>query len=82
MELAQSVDVDRAVIHPDGLADSGRLPEAKEGLVDQIKYVAHFPKFHFVVTDIDAAFAVHRQRIASAPISFALQIVGAIRLFG
>jgi hypothetical protein len=42
MELAQSVDVDRAVIHPDRLTYSGRLPEPKEGLVDQIEYVAHF----------------------------------------
>ena len=42
MEPAQSVDVDRAVVHPDALPDSGRLPEAKECLVDQINYVAHF----------------------------------------
>ena len=37
MELAQSVDVDWAVIYPDVLTDSRRLLEAKEGLVDQIK---------------------------------------------
>src|SRR5271163_4364265 len=48
MELAQPLDVDRAVIHPDRLTDPGRLPEAKEGLVDQVKYVAHFPKVHFL----------------------------------
>src|SRR6516165_3992249 len=44
MELAQSVDLDGAVIYPDGLTNSCRLLEAKEGLVDQIKYVAHFPR--------------------------------------
>jgi hypothetical protein len=44
MEPAQSIDVDRAVIHPDTLPHSGRLLEAKEALVDQIEYVAHFPK--------------------------------------
>ena len=42
MEPAQTVDVDRAVIHPDTLPDSGRPLEAKEDLVDQIEYVAHF----------------------------------------
>jgi hypothetical protein len=42
MKPAQSVDVDWAVIHPDTLRDSGRLLEAKEDLVDRIKYVVHF----------------------------------------
>jgi hypothetical protein len=51
MELAQTVDVDRAVIHPHALphaGDSGRSLADKEGLVDQIKYVAHFPRFLFL----------------------------------
>ena len=60
MEPAQSVDVDRAVIHPDTLRDSGRLLEAKEGLVDQIEYVAHFPKVPF----LSVACGAHSARIA------------------
>src|SRR5262245_23763583 len=46
MEPAQTVDVDSAVVHPDTLnhvGDCGRPLDAKEGLVDQIEYVAHFP---------------------------------------
>ena len=47
MEPAQSVDVDRAVVHPDTLQQvggSGRSLADERGLVDQIEYVAHFPK--------------------------------------
>jgi hypothetical protein len=50
MEPAQTVDVDRVVVHPDALqqvGDSGRPLEAKVGLVIQIEYVAHFPKVLF-----------------------------------
>jgi hypothetical protein len=47
MEPAQTIDVDRAVIHPNVLTDSGRLSEAKEGLVDQIEYVVHFSRVLF-----------------------------------
>ena len=45
MELAQTVEIDRAVVDPDALqhgGDSGRLLAEKEGLVDQIEYVTHF----------------------------------------
>jgi hypothetical protein len=45
MELPQTVDVDRAVVHPDTLqrADgSCHSPDVKNGLVEQIEYVAHF----------------------------------------
>jgi hypothetical protein len=44
MEPAQTVDVDRAVIHPDALQQaggSGRPLTDKHRLVKQIEYVAH-----------------------------------------
>ena len=47
MEPAQTVDVDRAVVHPDALQQvggSGRSLADERGLVDQIEYIAHFPK--------------------------------------
>src|SRR6516162_5539221 len=47
MKLAQTVEVDRAVVHPDALnqvGDCGRPLDTEEGLVDQIEYVAHFPR--------------------------------------
>jgi hypothetical protein len=47
MEPAQTVYGDRAVVHPDTLnqvGDTGRPLDAKDGLVDQIEYVVHFPK--------------------------------------
>src|SRR6478735_11999407 len=47
MEPAQTVYVDRAVVRPDTLnqvGDTGRPLDAKDGLVDQIEYVAHFPR--------------------------------------
>ena len=57
MEPAQTVDVDRAVVHPDTLnqvGDTGRPLDAKYGLVDQIEYVAHFPRSLLV-----SCFAAH-----------------------
>ena len=51
MEPAQTVDVYRAVVDPDNLAPTGgagRVLEVKDGLVDQVKYVAHFPKLLFL----------------------------------
>src|SRR3974390_434965 len=51
MKLAQTVDVDRAVIRPDTLQQVGgscRSLAAKRALVDQIDYVAHFPKVLFL----------------------------------
>src|ERR1700744_5190568 len=50
MEPAQTVDVDRTVVHPHALqraGGSGRPLEAEVGLVIQIEYVAHFLKFLF-----------------------------------
>src|SRR6516164_1463840 len=50
MKLAQTVEVDRAVVHPDALnqvGDCGRPLDTEEGLVDQIEYVAHFPEVLF-----------------------------------
>ena len=60
MKPAQSVDVDRAVIHPDTLRDSGRLLETKEDLVGQIEYVAHFPEVPF----LSVACGAHSAQIA------------------
>jgi hypothetical protein len=51
MELAQTVDVDCAVVRPDALQQaggSGGLLAEKHGLVVQIEYVAHFPEVLFV----------------------------------
>ena len=59
MKPPQTVDVDWAVIHPNTLnyvGHSGRPLDAKEGVVDQIKYVAHFAKVHF----LSLAYAVRR----------------------
>src|SRR5258708_31608006 len=49
VEPAHTVDVDGAVIHPDALPDCSRLPEAKEGLVDQVDDVAHFSMLLFLL---------------------------------
>src|SRR5271166_6837988 len=65
MELAQSVDVDHAVIHPDTLnqaGHSGRPLDAKEGVVDQIEYIAHFPKVPSLL-QADDRHAVPRVRM-------------------
>src|SRR5690349_23721387 len=51
MKPAQPVDVDRAVIHPDALPDTRRLPETKKGLVDQIDDVVHCAKLHFLLSE-------------------------------
>src|SRR6516225_3474594 len=47
MEITQTVDVDRAVVHPDDMQQvggSGRSLAEKCGLVDQVEYVAHLSK--------------------------------------
>ncbi len=44
MELPQPVDVDRAVVKPDGLhhdVDSRRPPERNHGLDERIEHVVH-----------------------------------------
>ena len=53
VEPPQTVDVDRTVVDPDHLAPAGgagRPLEVKDCLVDQIEYVAHFPRVPFLVT--------------------------------
>src|SRR5215207_246936 len=50
MEPAQTVEVDRAVVHPDTLQQvggSGRPLADKRDLINEIEYVAHFPKVLF-----------------------------------
>src|SRR5271165_6822813 len=45
MEPAQTVDVDRAVIHPDALQHAGGAGDSlagEVGLVEQTEYVVHF----------------------------------------
>lgn len=37
MESAQTLDVDRPVVHPDDLPDAGAPIETKETLIDQVE---------------------------------------------
>src|SRR5262245_12888006 len=51
MKPSQTVDVDRAVVHPDALQQvggSGRSLANKHRLVKQIEYVAHISKVPFL----------------------------------
>ena len=43
MELPQTVDVDRAVVHPDTVQPEGCFaPEVEPGLVARVKDIVHF----------------------------------------
>src|SRR5215208_259527 len=79
MEPTKTVDVDRAVVHPNTLqqvGDTGRPLEAEVGLVIQIEYVAHFVR-SFLSSNLRSG-----RELLCAPVRFLwLQFVWVFRLF-